>query len=112
MAWTMPATGVRPPARTFVAVRAIAPVAGKPPNRGETMFAAPCAISSALDRWLPPIIRSATIADRSDSTPARKAMTNAEGSNSLMRATLTCGSEGTGKPAGSAPKRDWIVSTG
>jgi hypothetical protein len=30
MAWTMPASGVRPPVRTFVAVRAIAPVAGKP----------------------------------------------------------------------------------
>ena len=39
-ACTMPAIGVRPPARTLVAVLAIAPVAGNPPNNGETMFAA------------------------------------------------------------------------
>ncbi len=31
----MPATGVRAPERTLVAVRAIAPVAGKPPNIGD-----------------------------------------------------------------------------
>ena len=40
-ACTIPATGVLPPARTLVAVRAIAPVAGNPPNSGEAMFAAP-----------------------------------------------------------------------
>ena len=39
-------------------------------------------------------------------------MTNADGSSSLIRATLTCGMEGSGNPPGSAPNRDWIVSTG
>src|SRR2546427_8531167 len=34
--WVMPATGVRPPFLTFVAVRAIAPVAGIPPNSGRS----------------------------------------------------------------------------
>jgi hypothetical protein len=37
----MPATGVRAPDRTLVAVRAMAPVAGSPPNNGETMLATP-----------------------------------------------------------------------
>ncbi len=39
-------------------------------------------------------------------------MTNADGSNSRIKATLIGGSEGSGKPLGSVPKRDWIVSTG
>ena len=34
-AWTIPATGVRAPERMLVAVRAIAPVAGRPPNSGD-----------------------------------------------------------------------------
>ena len=38
-AWTMPATGVRAPERMLVAVRAIAPVAGRPPNSGDAMLA-------------------------------------------------------------------------
>ena len=32
------------------AVRAMAPVAGMPPNSAEVMFPAPCAISSILER--------------------------------------------------------------
>ena len=44
----MPAIGVVPPERTLVAVRAIAPVAGRPPNSGDAMFATPCAISSTF----------------------------------------------------------------
>ena len=39
MAWTMPATGDRAPFLMFVAVRAIAPVAGMPPKIGLAMFA-------------------------------------------------------------------------
>ncbi len=42
----MPATGVVAPALILVAVRAIAPVAGKPPNRTEARFAKPCATNS------------------------------------------------------------------
>ena len=45
MACTMPATGLRPPFLTFVAVRAIAPVAGIPPKSGVKIFATPWAIS-------------------------------------------------------------------
>ena len=34
----MPASGVRPPVRTLVAVRAIAPVAGMPPKIGDSVL--------------------------------------------------------------------------
>jgi hypothetical protein len=40
-AWIIPATGVLAPERMLVAVRAIAPVAGSPPNSGERMLATP-----------------------------------------------------------------------
>ena len=76
-ACTMPATGVRPPFLTFVAVRAMAPVAGMPPNSGDAMFATPCATSSMFERCRPPIIPSATTADSSDSTAPSSAMVNA-----------------------------------
>ena len=66
-AWIIPATGVRPPFFTLVAVRAMAPVAGMPPKSGETMLATPCATSSMLERCLPPIMPSATTAESSDS---------------------------------------------
>ncbi len=68
----MPATGVRPPFLTLVAVRAMAPVAGMPPNSGEAMLATPCATSSMLERCRPPIIPSATTADSSDSIAAEQ----------------------------------------
>ena len=48
IACTIPATGVRAPERMLVAVRAIAPVAGSPPNIGDAMLATPCAISSTF----------------------------------------------------------------
>ena len=44
----MPASGLVAPLRTLVAVRAIAPVAAKPPNIGVSMFATPWPISSWL----------------------------------------------------------------
>jgi hypothetical protein len=68
----MPATGVRAPARMLVAVRAMAPVAGRPPNSADAVLATPCATSSALERWRPPVMPSATTADSSDSTPAEE----------------------------------------
>ena len=43
---TMPASGLVAPLRMFVAVRAMAPVAAKPPNSGTTMFAIPWPMSS------------------------------------------------------------------
>jgi hypothetical protein len=42
-AWTIPATGLRPPARTLAAVRASAPVAGRPPKAADAMLAMPWA---------------------------------------------------------------------
>ncbi len=50
-----------------MAVRAMAPVAGNPPNMGEAMLATPCAISSTFGLCLSPDMRSATTADISDS---------------------------------------------
>ena len=50
IACTIPAIGVRPPFLMLVAVRAMAPVAGMPPNSGVTMLAMPCPISSVLLR--------------------------------------------------------------
>ena len=38
---TIPAMGVRPPFLMLAAVRAMAPVAGIPPNRAEAIFPAP-----------------------------------------------------------------------
>jgi hypothetical protein len=39
--WTIAETRVRAPALTLTAVRAIAPVAGMPPNNGDAKFARP-----------------------------------------------------------------------
>src|SRR5258706_15813614 len=47
----MPAIGVWAPARMLVAVRAIAPVAGSPPNNGDTIFATPWPNNSTLGLW-------------------------------------------------------------
>src|ERR1017187_3587722 len=58
----MPATGVRAPERMLVAVRAIAPVAGSPPNIGDARLAIPWAINSTFGLCLSPHIRSATTA--------------------------------------------------
>ena len=90
-ACTIPATGVRPPFFTLVAVRAIAPVAGIPPNIGATMLATPCAISSMLDRCLPPIIPSATTAESSDSMAASSAIVNAGPTRAVTCSSETCG---------------------
>ncbi len=78
----MPATGVRPPFFTFVAVRAIAPVAGIPPKSAEAMFATPCPTSSTFDLWRLPIMPSATTAESSDSIAASSATVTAGGKSS------------------------------
>ena len=111
-ACVIPATGVRPPFFTFVAVRAIAPVAGIPPNSGATRFAAPWATSSMFDRWRPPIMPSETTAESSDSTAPRSAMVNAGAISDWICASERCGRCGCGIDAAMAPKRDPIVSTG
>ena len=112
MACAIPATGVRPPFFTFVAVRAIAPVAGIPPEIGEAMLAIPCATSSMLERWRPPIMPSATTAESSDSIAPSSAMVNAGAARVVSIGSVTWGSVGRGSPASITPKRLPIVSTG
>src|SRR5260370_39025524 len=69
----MPATGDCAPERMLVAVRAMAPVAGSPPNMGETMLATPWPMSSTLGLWRSLLIWSEASADTSDSIAPRKA---------------------------------------
>jgi len=61
----------------FVAVRAIAPVAGRPPTIGDTMLATPWATSSTFGLWRSPPSLSATTADISDSMAPSIATVNA-----------------------------------
>ena len=75
--WTIPEIGVLPPFLTLAAVLAIAPVAGIPPNREEPILAIPCAISSAFELCLSPIIPSETTADNKDSIPPKSAIVKA-----------------------------------
>ena len=64
----MPATGVFAPVRMLVAVRAMAPVAGKPPNIGDAILAIPLRDRARRsDCGWSPLMRSATTADISDS---------------------------------------------
>src|SRR3989449_3307320 len=111
-ACVIPAMGVRPPFLTLVAVRAMAPVAGIPPNSGEAMFAIPCATSSMFERWRPPIMPSATTAERSDSTAPSSAIVNAAPINPGIWWNETAGREGAGSAALITPKRLPMVSTG
>ena len=111
-AWTMPATGVRAPVRTFVAVRAMAPVAGMPPNSGATRLAMPCAISSWLGSWRSPIIVSATRADSSDSIAPSSAMVIVGAIRSRIVDSDSTGSANSGSPVGMPPKRVPMVASG
>ena len=95
-AWMIPAIGVLPPLLIFVIVRAMAPVAGIPPNKGATIFAAPCAISSVLESWRSPITPSATVADNSDSIAPNTAMVTATGNKFLMASQFNVGTTASG----------------
>ena len=99
----MPATGVRAPFFTFVAVRAIAPVAGMPRKNGETIFAMPCAISSWFESCLSSIIPSATTADSSDSIAARIAIVTAGMSNCFISENSNSGIVKAGNEFGISP---------
>ena len=68
----MPATGVRPPLLILVIVRAMAPVAGMPPNSGVSRLAAPCAISSVFESWRSPVTPSATVAEQGFDSPQQR----------------------------------------
>lgn len=58
------------PARIFVAVRAMAPVAENPPKNTEATLPMPCEISSIFELCLSPVMLSATTQASSDSMPA------------------------------------------
>ena len=75
--WIIPETGLFAPALMLVAVRAIAPVAGMPPNRAEPMLPMPWAISSMFGLCRPPVMPSATDALKRDSMAASRAMVKA-----------------------------------
>ena len=94
--WTIPATGVRPPFFTFVAVRAMAPVTGMPPNSPDPMLPMPWATSSMFDLCRVPIIPSATTAESSDSIAASKAIVTAEGNSSRILSAEKTGNFGAG----------------
>ena len=107
----MPAIGVRPPFFTFVAVLAIAPVAGIPPKNGVTTFAIPCEINSVFERWFDPIIPSATTAESNDSMPPNRAIVSA---GAIYIDRLLKSKFGMLKliVLGIVPKKDSIVETG
>src|SRR4029079_6041045 len=108
----MPATGDLAPLRKLVAVRAIAPVTGIPPNKGATKFAAPCATSSAFELWRSPLMESATTADKRLSTAARIATVRHEGSGGRRTSARNLGISTTGSPAVIPPNLEPIVATG
>jgi hypothetical protein len=107
----MPAIGLLAPARTLVAVRAMAPVAGRPPNSTEAILPAPCATSSQFERCRRPDMPSATTADSSDSIAPSKAIASASGSTARAFARLKAGSSGAGRLEGTPPKREPMVAT-
>jgi hypothetical protein len=108
----MPDIGERAPARMFVAVRAIAPVAGMPPNTGDAIFAIPCATSSTLGLCRSPVIPSATTAESILSSAASIATVNAEGSSGRMCSEWKSGIANGGRPLGIPLNLLPIVSTG
>lgn len=75
----------------LVAVLAIAPVAGIPPNRGAAIFAIPWPTSSLLLSCFEPFMLSATIADKIDSSPPRSAMTSAAGNSITILSKVSSG---------------------
>ena len=87
----MPATGDCAPERMLVAVRAMAPVAGSPPNIGDTMFATPCATSSTFGLWRSLLMRSDTTADISDSIAPSMATVSAGPISAMDQLRTECG---------------------
>src|SRR5258708_21003446 len=104
--------GAPPPFFTLVAGRAIAHVAGMQPKMEEKTFAVPCATNSILDLWLPPLMPSATTADKRDSMPPSKAMAKAGRSRFFIVSKSNRGIVGAGKEDGMFPNRLPMVSTG
>ena len=105
-AWVSAASLEPAPARTLTAVRAIAAVAGTPPNSGAARLASPCPNSSRSGscRWLT-LMPSATVADSRHSSAASAATASADGSSVPSAPRSRKPSDGAGRPAGSVPMR-------
>ena len=100
---------MRAPARIDTEVRAIAPVAGMPPNRDAPTEAIPWPTSSRSGSKAPvSAIEPATRAESRDSIAASAATVAAAGNSTPSSSGSMCGSEGAGRLAGIAP----IVASG
>ncbi len=92
------------PERTFTAVRAIAAVAGIPPNSGAPRLARPCPTSSRSESCRPPtLIPSATVADSRLSSAASAATAIAGSTQRARSPSGTLGNDGSGSPEGRCP---------
>ena len=109
-ACTMPASGLVAPLRMLVAVRAIAPVAAKPPNSGATMFARPWPTSSWFESCRVPAMPSATTADSSDSIAPSIAIVKAGPISMITCDIVSAGHTSGGRPVGMPPKALPIVA--
>ncbi len=110
-AWASPATGLLPPWRMFVAVRAIAPVAANPPNRPAPRLATPWPTSSWLGSCLVPSMPSATVAESNDSMAPKSATATAGCSSPTRVPNVARGSANGGSPRGIPPKAEPMVAT-
>lgn len=85
--------GLTTPERIFVAVRAIKPVAGIPPNSGGMILAIPWLKNSRFEScFLPSFIPSATTADNRYSIAPNAAMINAGCQSDTTFDSVICGS--------------------
>ena len=93
---TSPATCVRPPTASLIAVRESAPVTGKPPNRPQAILAAPKPISSRLAstryRFFAPKLRAVTMPLPKLTTRMANALSaRSSSSTPCGTGTLSCG---------------------
>ena len=107
----MPASGLVAPLRMLVAVRAMAPVAAKPPNSGAMMLAAPWPMSSWFESWRAPVMPSATTAVSSDSMAPNKAMAKAGPTSCSRSEREIAGHEKPGSARGMPPNALPMVAT-
>ena len=103
-AWVSAASREPAPERTLTAVRAIAAVAGTPPNSGAARFARPWPNSSRSGSWRSPtLMPSATVADSSDSSAASAATAAAGASERHVRRGRESQARGRAGRAGRSP---------
>src|SRR5579872_4988126 len=86
----MPATGVRAPERILVAVRAMAPVTGMPPNSGLAILANPLGHQFGVGVVAVAAHRIRHYC-RKQASAARMATVSAEGNSGRIRSARNCG---------------------